>query len=74
MPFSCSRLASRGSANHSSVDSRIVGASETGFEQINCDFLQADFGPASKSAIKCRIRSTLTQAKAAIAIATSFHR
>src|SRR5271170_2851354 len=44
VPFSCSRLASRGSANHSSVDSRIVGASETGFEQINCDFLEADFG------------------------------
>jgi hypothetical protein len=31
VPFSCSRWASRGSANHTSVDSRIVGAPETGF-------------------------------------------
>ncbi len=37
------------------------------------DLLEADFGPASKSAIKCRIRSALTQAEAAIAIATSLH-
>src|ERR1035437_634403 len=36
-------------------------------------FLQADFWPASKSAIKCRIRSAVTQAEAAIAIATSLH-
>jgi hypothetical protein len=28
------------------------------------DVLEADFGPASKSAIKCRIRSALTQAEA----------
>ena len=33
-----------------------------------------NFGPASKSAIKCRIRSALTQAEAAVAIATSLHR
>jgi hypothetical protein len=33
-----------------------------------------DFGPASKSAIKCCIRSALTQAEAAIAIATSLDR
>jgi hypothetical protein len=38
------------------------------------DVLEADFGPASKSAIKCRIRSALTQAEAAIAIVTSLHR
>ena len=36
--------------------------------------LERDFGPASKSAIKCRIRSAVTQAEAAIAIATSLHR
>jgi hypothetical protein len=46
---------------------------ETGLEEINGDVLDADFGPASKSAIKCRIRSALTQAEAAIAIATSLH-
>jgi hypothetical protein len=33
---------------------------------------QADFGPTSTSAIKCRIRSAVTQAEAAIA--TSLHR
>ena len=38
------------------------------------DVPQADFWPASKSAIKCRIRSAVTQAEAAIAIATSLHR
>jgi hypothetical protein len=47
---------------------------ETGLGEINGDVLEADFGPASKSAIKCRIRSALTQAEAAIAIATSLHR
>lgn len=36
--------------------------------------LEPDFWPASKSAIKCRIRSAVTQAEAAIAIATSLHR
>jgi hypothetical protein len=35
--------------------------------------VQQAFGPASKSAIKCRIRSAVTQAEAAIAIATSLH-
>jgi hypothetical protein len=34
--------------------------------------VQQAFGPASKSAIKCRIRSAVTQAEAAIA--TSLHR
>ena len=33
MPFSYSRWASRESANHSSVNSRIVSASETRFEE-----------------------------------------
>jgi hypothetical protein len=36
------------------------------------DLPEADFGPASKSAIKCRIRSAVTQAEAAIA--NSLHR
>jgi len=31
------------------------------------DLLEADFSPASKSAIKCRIRSAVTQAETAIA-------
>jgi hypothetical protein len=41
--------------------------------KVRSYFPEADFGPASKSAIKCRIRSALTQAEAAIAIATSLH-
>jgi hypothetical protein len=41
-------------------------------EEINGDLREGDFGPASKSAIKCRIRSALTQAEAAIT--TSLHR
>jgi len=47
---------------------------KTGLEEINCDLPEADFWPASKSAIKCRIRFAVTQAEAAIAIATSLHR
>ncbi|MGA3199873.1 MAG: hypothetical protein ABSD89_10790 [Halobacteriota archaeon] len=43
-------------------------------EEINGDLLEEDFGTTSKSAIKCRIRSAVTQAEAAIAIATSLHR
>jgi len=42
--------------------------------EINSDLPEADFWPASKSAIKCRIRFAVTQAEAAIAIATSLHR
>jgi len=38
------------------------------------NFSEEDFWPASKSAIKFRIRSDVTQAEAAIAIATSLHR
>jgi hypothetical protein len=34
----------------------------------------ADFWPASQSAIKCRIRSGMTQAEAAIAIVASLDR
>jgi hypothetical protein len=53
VPFSCSRLASRGSANQSSVDSRIVGASETGFEEINGDLPEADFGTVTQVGNGC---------------------
>lgn len=38
------------------------------------NFPKADFWTTSNCAIKCRIRSALTQAEAAIAIATSLHR
>jgi hypothetical protein len=38
------------------------------------NFLEADFGPASESPIKCRIGSALTQSETAIAIAASLPR
>jgi hypothetical protein len=38
------------------------------------NFPEADFWTTSNCAIKCRIRSALTQAEAAIAVATSLHR
>ena len=46
--------------------------SKRAWGEINADVLEADFGPASKSANKCRIRTAVTQAEAAIA--TSLHR
>ena len=42
---------------------------ETGLEEINGDLREEDFGQV-KSAIKCRIRFAVTQAEAAIAMAT----
>jgi len=56
------------------IQKRASRRSERKRRSIALHFLQADFGPASKSAIKCRIRSALTQVEAAIAIATSLHR
>jgi len=55
---------------------RMVGPScpETGFEEISTDLVEDDFWTTSKCAIKCRTRSAVTQAEAAIAIATSRHR
>jgi hypothetical protein len=47
---------------------------ETGLEEMSNDLLEADFWTTSKCAIKCRTRSAVTQAEAAIAIATSLHR
>ena len=56
-------------------DCRQLGSyQQTGLEEINGDLPEADFWPASKSAIKCRIHSALTQAEAAIEIATPLHR
>jgi len=58
-------------------DHSLHGWPETGFEEIGVTeslVLEADFWPASKSAIKCRIRPAATQAEPAIAIATSLHR
>jgi hypothetical protein len=49
-------------------------AIQAGMEKITSDFLEADFWPASTSAIKCRIRSAVTQAEAAIASAYPLHR
>ena len=43
-------------------------------EEINGDLLEAIFGPASKSALKCRICAAVTHAEAAITIATPLHR
>jgi hypothetical protein len=45
--------------------------SRTGRRMRGGNDLEADFWPASESAIKCRIRSAVTQAEAAIAIASS---
>jgi hypothetical protein len=50
----------------------MLSAVDLGLDVFSLDVSEADFGPASKSAIKCRIRSALTQAEAAIA--TSLHR
>src|SRR5579863_449482 len=47
------------------------GSSSRGSEESH--FPQADFWPASKSAIRRRVSSTLTQAETAIAIATFLH-
>jgi len=43
---------------------------ETGLAEINDDLREADFRPALKCEIKCRIHSAVTQAKAAIEIAS----
>jgi hypothetical protein len=64
------RRAPRNVPHESTVTSPAVGPSANAIP----NFPEADFGPASKSAIKCRIRSALTQAEAAIAIATFLHR
>ncbi len=51
-----------------------VAVQKTGLGEIHGDLLEVDFEPASKSAIKCRIRSAVTRAEAEIAIATPLHR
>jgi hypothetical protein len=61
------RRAPRNVADESPVSAPEVG----GYRQRNFQLPEADFGPASKSAIECRIRSAVTQAEAAIASATS---
>jgi hypothetical protein len=48
--------------------------SELCFVRNRVYFPYADFWPASKFAIECRIRSAVTQAEVAIAIATSLRR
>jgi len=59
-----------------SAKARLLGPDypETGFEEISTDLLENDFWTTSKCAIKCRTRPAVTQAEAAIAIATSLHR
>ena len=52
----------------------MLSAVDLGLDVFSLDVSEADFGLASKSAIKCRIRSALTQAEAAIAVAASLHR
>ena len=49
----------------------MLSAVDLGLDVFSLYVSEADFGPASKSAIKRRIRSAVTQAEAAIAIATS---
>jgi hypothetical protein len=53
---------------------RGIGVPETAIIACGSHFPEADFGPVSKSAIKYRIRSAVTQAEAKIAIAISLHR
>ena len=71
-PLNPQNLSHTGTGPHISSDYPMTR--EEPVDQSAADFPEADFWPASKSAIKCRIRSALTQAEAAIAIATSLHR
>jgi hypothetical protein len=49
----------------------VAHGSEESPQSVPANFLEADFRPASKSAIQYRIRSALTPAEAAVAIAAS---